>query len=106
MVLSSQTCSEGFGDDQLMLSLGYQALAYQVLLLLARVSECFGSAADDSSIPSKIASDWRDFFSEASYAIVLPMFMSMAGRSTYTKLSCPVNFSKFPAAMSLQRDLY
>ena len=65
-----------------MQTLGYQALAYQVFLLLATVSECFQSSLDEI-IPPKITSDWQEYFSETSYAVALPMFLSMAGEQLY-----------------------
>jgi hypothetical protein len=83
-----QTCSEGFGDVQLVQALGYQALTYHVFQLLAAVAECFQSLQPSSAdiIPSKIASDWQEYFSETAYDIALAMFLSMAEKPSDEEL--------------------
>lgn len=86
LVSFMQTCHES--SSSLPSNAKCQAFATIVFHLLSRVTACMQTVipASEAEFPSNLLSEWNEFFSEAAYSLLLPLFIHITGMCGYFHL--------------------
>ena len=78
-----------------------------VLHLAGTFGRLMSTCDADSPLPSKLKQEWEEFFSEGVYSVLLPMFVSFAGRSKSKSCNRELSFALLhcPASQVMSIDL-
>ena len=91
-----QSCNESLDSLQQTANPVVRTFAIQVFQLVSQVAQCIDNITDDvaENYPPSLKTEWNEFFSQGSFTVLLPVFVSISGELVFCKVADEIDHRK------------